>query len=202
MTCLRDRAQRHKFAEDGCDVHTGTARCARAPAGVCWPVTEAFPEDTMKEVLSALLDRYESGEVSRRQLLETLAVVAGAAQLATAAAAAPTFQGVGLNHIALAVADIGRSKEFYQKHFGFPLISESATSCFLKVGDEFLTLFKRGPVGLDHYCYAVENFDPDAAMETLNRLGMKPRRAGGTDRVYFPDPDGITVQIAAKDHMA
>ena len=154
----------------------------------------------MHEILSALLDRYERGEVSRRQLLQTLAAVAGASQ--TAAAAASTFQGVGLNHIALQVADIPRSKAFYQKHLGLPLISESATSCFLKVGDEFLTLFKRGQVGLDHYCYAIEDFKPDAVMDKLNREGLKPRRPDGTDRIYFADPDGLTVQLAARDHRA
>jgi catechol-2,3-dioxygenase len=154
----------------------------------------------MNEILSALLDRYERGEVSRRQLLQALAAVAGVSQ--TAAAAEPTFRGIGLNHIALRVADIPGSKQFYQKHLGLPLISESATSCFLKVGDEFLTLFKRGEAGLDHYCYAIENFDADAVMAKLNREGLNPRRASGTDRVYFQDPDGLTVQLAAKDHRA
>ena len=157
----------------------------------------------MNGILSALLDRYDRGEVSRRQLLQVLAAAAaGATSAAPAAAAEPTFRGTGLNHIALAVSDIPRSKDFYQKHLGLPLISESQTSCFLKIGEEFLTLFKRGPVGLDHYCYAIEDFNADAVMTRLNREGLNPRRASGTDRVYFQDPDGLTVQLAAKDHMA
>jgi hypothetical protein len=35
-----------------------------------------------------------------------------------------TFKGVGLNHIALRVADIPRSKKFYQELLGLPFISE------------------------------------------------------------------------------
>jgi hypothetical protein len=39
-------------------------------------------------------------------------------------------------------------------------------------------------------------------MSELNRHGLKPRRASGTDRIYFPDPDGLEVQLSAVDHRA
>jgi catechol 2,3-dioxygenase-like lactoylglutathione lyase family enzyme len=154
----------------------------------------------MERIISGMLKEYECGRVSRRRLIRGLSALTLAASPALAAES--TFKGVGLNHIAIRVADVRRSREFYQKHLGLPLIRESETSCFLKMGDEFLTLFKNERPGLDHYCVAIENFKPDAVMSELNRQGLKPRRPTGTDRIYFPDPDGLEVQLSSIDHRA
>ena len=154
----------------------------------------------MERIISEMLEDCECGRVSRRSLIGGLSALWFAASPAFAAES--TFKGVGLNHIAIRVADIRRSREFYQKHLGLPLIRESETSCFLKVGGEFLTLFKNERPGLDHYCVAIENFKPDAVMSELNRQGLKPRRPSGTDRIYFLDPDGLEVQLSSVDHHA
>jgi hypothetical protein len=53
---------------------------------------------------------------------------------------------------------------------------------------------------MDHYCIAIENFNPDAVMTKLTKRGLKPRRASGTDRIYFQDPDGSEVQVSAVHH--
>ena len=153
----------------------------------------------MERMISGMLENYERGNLGRRQLIQGLAALM---MTAVPAPAESTFKGVGLNHIALRVTDIRRSREFYQKHLGLPLISESATSCFLKTGEEFLALFRNERPGLDHYCIAIENFKPDAVIAELNRQGLKPRRPGGSDRIYFPDVDGLEVQLSAVDHRA
>jgi catechol 2,3-dioxygenase-like lactoylglutathione lyase family enzyme len=154
----------------------------------------------MHDVIATLLRRYESGRMGRRQLVQALAALAVAAP--TAPAAESTFRGVGLNHIAVRVQDIPRTKAFYQEHLGLPLISESASSLFLKLGDEFLTFFRNQQPGLDHYCVAIDNFQPDEVMARLNEKGLNPRRPSGTNRIYFPDPDGLVVQLSAADHRA
>ena len=154
----------------------------------------------MERIISGMLEEYERGNVSRRHLIQSLAALALIAPPSPAAES--TFKGVGLNHIAIRVTDIRRSREFYQKQLGLPLIRESETSCFLKVGDEFLTLFKNEHAALDHYCVAIENFRPDAVMSELNRQGLNPRRSTDTDRIYFPDPDGLEVQLSSTDHRA
>ena len=108
----------------------------------------------------------------------------------------------GMRHIALRVSDIPRSRDFYQKHFGMPVLTEAPGNCSLGIGkSQFLTLFRGQKGELDHYCLGIEKFDASAVMDELNRQGLKPRRATGTDRVYFPDPDGITVQVSALDHQ-
>ena len=154
----------------------------------------------MDRIISRMLQEYERGNVSRRHLIQRLAALVLAAPPAPAAAS--TFKGVGLNHIAIRVADVRRSREFYEKQLGLPLIRESDTSCFLKMGDEFLTLFKNERPGLDHYCVAIEDFKPETVMSELNRQGLKPRRPSGTDRIYFADPDGLEVQLSSADHRA
>ncbi len=109
-----------------------------------------------------------------------------------------TFKGTGINHIALRVTDIGRSRDFYQEHFGVPVVNQSASSCFLGLGENFLALFKADKPGMDHYCYSIADYDPAAVMTKLKPLDLNARRHN--DRVYFDAPDGITIQVASEDH--
>jgi len=154
----------------------------------------------MKEVISILVESYELGKISRRQLIRGLAAIAPSAYPMTADTS--TFQGVALNHIAIRVANLQRSRNFYQKHLRLPVIHESKTNCFLGLGKNFLTLFENPKPGLDHFCIAIEKFQVDSVMEELRRLGLTPTRPSGSDRVYFPDPDGLTVQLSSVDHHA
>ncbi len=150
----------------------------------------------MNQIISSMLTSYERGRVSRRQLIQGLAALAAAAQ--TVPASASTFQGVAINHLALRVTHVQRSRDFYQKHLGLPVIRESANDCFLGLGKNFLTLFRNQNPGLDHHCIAIENFKVDSVMDELKRQGLNPTRR--SDRVYFPDPDGLVVQLSSVDH--
>jgi hypothetical protein len=49
---------------------------------------------------------------------------------------------------------------------------------------------------LNHYCYAIKGYDAERADEKLKAAGLKPRKEG--NRVYFPDPDGVEVQVTGK----
>jgi catechol 2,3-dioxygenase-like lactoylglutathione lyase family enzyme len=95
----------------------------------------------------------------------------------------------------LDVVDVPRSRDFYVKHLGLRVIRGDDNALFLgQDRDFFLTLFRRERAGLNHYCYSIPRYEADAVFERLAAAGLRPRREGG--RVYFPDPDGITVQIA------
>jgi lactoylglutathione lyase len=109
---------------------------------------------------------------------------------------------MALNHIAIRVTNVQRSRDFYEKHFGLPVIHEEKANCFLGLGKNFLTLFENQKPGLDHFCIAIDDFKADAVMNELNRQGLKPRRPSGTDRIYFPDPDELEVQLSSVDHHA
>ena len=150
----------------------------------------------MEKMISEILASYEEGKISRRGLIAGLVALAGT----TRSAEASTFKGVSLNHVALNVTDIQRSKAFYQKHFGLPVVRKSENSCFLDLGPHFLALFRSSASGMNHYCIAIDGYDADAVVETLKSEGLKSRRAG--NRVYFHDADGIEVQVSARDHTA
>ncbi len=109
------------------------------------------------------------------------------------------FHAADVNHVALRVRDVGRSRDFYQAVFGLPVARQSGNSCFLSVGRNFLALFQgRGPGAMDHYCLSIEEYEVAAVVAKLQRHGLNPRREAS--RVYFPDPDGLTVQFAAENH--
>jgi hypothetical protein len=72
--------------------------------------------------------------------------------------------------------------------------NEPSRSVLGSGGDFFLTLFRGDRPGLNHYCYAIKDYDADRAEEKLKAAGLKPRREG--NRVSFHDPDGIQVQVA------
>lgn len=172
-----------------------------------------------------IVEEFEQGQISRRHLIAQLMGL-GAALATTSAAwgqgsgenagagegtaqrgaaptqpasdrgdAEPTFQATGLNHIALDVTDVPRSRDFYVKHLGLQVIRGDENALFLgQDRNFFLTLFRRERPGINHYCYSIPRYEPDAAFERLASAGLRPRREGG--RIYFPDPDGFTVQIA------
>ncbi len=154
----------------------------------------------MEHLISKVLTSYEQGKLSRRQLIQGLATLTAVTE--SARAAESTFKGMALNHVAIRVTNVQRSRDFYQKHFGMPVLHEEKADCFLGLGKNFLTLFENQKPGLDHFCIAIEDFKAEAVMDQLNLQGLKPRRPSGTDRIYFPDPDEIEVQLSSVDHHA
>src|SRR5438309_9712821 len=67
----------------------------------------------MKDTISKLLEAYEKGKMSRRTLIQGLAVLAAGSTAAEAAG----FQGNSINHISLQVSNLQRSTDFYQRVF-------------------------------------------------------------------------------------
>jgi catechol 2,3-dioxygenase-like lactoylglutathione lyase family enzyme len=153
------------------------------------------------DLAEALVADFERGLLSRRQLAcrlmglgAALAAIPGAAEARQAEGG--TFQATGLDHVALNVRSVPRSRDFYVKHLGLKVIRDGGEdNCFLGGGEGFfLTLFRGERPGLNHYCYAIRGYDADQAEAKLKAAGLKPRREG--NRIYFPDLDGIEVQVA------
>ncbi len=148
-----------------------------------------------------LVEDFERGLLSRRQLVARLMGLGAALAVSQDRARAgqageATFEATGLDHIALDVRDVPRSRDFYVQHLGLKVQRDGGeANCFLGRGDGFfLTLFRGERPGLNHYCNAIKGFDPGRVVERLKAAGLEPRREGG--RVYFKDPDGIVVQVA------
>jgi len=110
------------------------------------------------------------------------------------------LRGIDVNHIALRVSDVGRSVDWYQKLLGLPLISQGANTAFLGLGDNFLALFKSdNPGGAAHFCFSVDDYEPEKVIAKLAKHDIKARRE--QDRVYFPDVNGLTVQVSEEGHQ-
>lgn len=161
---------------------------------------------SVKNEIDHLITDYETGKLTRRDLMTRLgvliALMAGTGR--TAGAASPPadgslFQATELNHVALRVTDVGRSRDFYVKNLGLQVSRDSDNSAFLTFGNNFLALFRGNEPGMDHYCYSIQNYDVADAEEKLRAAGMANiRRTSG--RIYFDDPDGLTVQLASTRH--
>ncbi len=110
------------------------------------------------------------------------------------------LRGVDVNHLALRVGDIGRSVEWYQGLMGLKVVSRSVSSAFLGMGENFLALFQGRRSGMvDHFCFSVEDYDPDTVRDQLARNGIESTRR--EDRTYFKDPNGLTVQVSEEGHQ-
>ena len=157
---------------------------------------------------AALVDEYDRGRLSRRDLVARLTALGAAAALCGRAAAAepgdgagPLFAGRNVDHIALGVSDVARSVAFYERFLGLKKLRGDGRSAFLgrPDGGFFLALFRAEKPGLDHFCFGIEDYDPAAAAATLKAAGEEVRQTSG--RTYFKDPDGIEVQLAAKREL-
>ena len=114
----------------------------------------------------------------------------------------------GLRHLALNVADVAVSVEFYTSLFGMQIVWQpDPDNAYLSSGCDNLALHRsasgltREGQYLDHMGFIVPRpEDVDAAAEILEARGVpivKPARThrDGSRSLYCTDPDGTVIQI-------
>jgi len=150
----------------------------------------------MKSTISRLLEAYEKGKMSRRQLVQGLALLAAGSSAAQAAG----FQGNSVNHISLQVSNLQRSTDFYQRVFGCPVNKRDGNNQ-LVFGKNFLVLREGKPAAMvDHFAIGVDNFNKDSVSADLKARGATPiDQQGGGFGFHVLDPDGFPVQISANN---
>ena len=152
----------------------------------------------MEVMISKLLNRFERGALTRRELIQ------GLAMLTAASATASNAQGqdVGIkvakiDHVSIQVSDLPRSIAFYQKMFGLTVVSEDRPNEIVRLGmgKTLVSLHHKSPTGLvDHFAIGVEKFNEDFVTRELKERGANPDRnidAG----FHIKDPEGIGVQV-------
>jgi lactoylglutathione lyase len=152
----------------------------------------------MKGDIAAMVDRFAAGRLSRRDLISGLAALAAAAagqgSGAMHAQSNPTFQALGLNHLALRVTDLDRSQAFYERHLGMTLIQGGRSDLRLMAcGPHVLNMFKADKPQMDHVCFTIPDYDPKVAVDRLKARNLTPDVEG--DRTHFFDPDGYKLQV-------
>lgn len=161
----------------------------------------------MEHIISRLLQEYERGKVTRRQLIQMLTVGTVAASSAATAEAAPAT-ATYINHVSMQVADYKKTRDFYSGLFGMKVMDDDGKNeCTLAFGNN--TIIARnaasrpgGKVSIDHIAYTLANWDTDksikAAMEAeLKRRGLMIRVTNNSFHVQ--DPDAFEVQMGGKE---
>jgi len=152
----------------------------------------------MSRVIETLLTDYETGTLSRRDLVLTLAALA--AVPGPSLAQDTTLRARSLNHVSVIVADLDRSVSFYQRVFGLGVKSTQTGGVNLAVGDSFVGIYQAGANAapqINHFCFGLESFDADRTVAALGAKGIKAesRVRDGVAQVYCADPDNLRVQL-------
>lgn len=150
----------------------------------------------MEHVISSLLGRYERGTLTRRELIQGLAMLAVAS--GTVSAANTGFAATTINHVSIQVSDIKRSADFYMRAFALPKRSAGNPSAVrLGVGPSHLTLRQEKPSGnVDHFCLGIDKFNRESVLRDLKARGVTPDPdEKGPQGFHVKDPDGFRVQL-------
>src|SRR5215813_11828527 len=150
----------------------------------------------MESIISDLVSRFEDGSLSRRELVRGLATLA-ASGTAAAAQEDLDFKSANIDHVSIQVADLQRSIDFYQKMFGFSVVSQDQPLGIVRLGTSrtLVSLNHQSPAGIvDHFAIGVPRFSKESATRYLRQRGANVEDdpyAG----LHIKDPDGINVQI-------
>jgi catechol 2,3-dioxygenase-like lactoylglutathione lyase family enzyme len=163
----------------------------------------------MEAIIAKLLQDFEQGKMSRRQLIQSLAVTASAAAAVTPAVAAappdePAFKAVAVNHISYQVADYAKTRDFYAGMFGMKVTQDTGRQCYLSFGDTFLLPrngrpdSKTPPPHVDHIAYTIDTWNKADVEAELKRRGLTPK-PDTEDSFHVTDPDGFNLQISGRN---
>ena len=104
---------------------------------------------------------------------------------------------VGVNHVALQVDDIDEAVTFYTDLFQPTSVNRIRGAAFLRMGDQFLALFQRGPRTEEpHFGLVVD--DKEAARRMLEEAGVEVLPGRFFD---IRDPSGNRIQIVQYDEI-
>jgi lactoylglutathione lyase len=116
-----------------------------------------------------------------------------------------------IDHVAIHVADLDRSVQFYERHFGFKHYFQHTAGnglqiAYLKLGDTVLELTHHSDGSMAGFHFCLETDDFAETVEKLQRDGVKLVRAphdtaarepreNGWRRVVFAGPDGEQIEL-------
>src|SRR5256714_13435695 len=170
----------------------------------------------MDSMIDSLFEQYERGGMTRRHLVQALAVLMlpekALAQNA-APASTPIVRGLPGNHVALTVSDVPRSFAFYERLFGVTKgwpATDAGTGIHMDLPDGYISIDSgAGQKGvITHFSVAVEHMDRAAAKRLADKINSELPDARARDAyqantggstVYLKDADGFFVQISSKD---
>ena len=159
----------------------------------------------MDKIIDGLLQQFESGKLSRRELAQYLATGVAASMVSAPASAAvpaskPLFKALYLNHISYSVTDYAPSRDFYTGILGMTTgaHSDNGKQCKMTFGQSFMLVRNsRQPVEkpvIDHLAFIIDNWDTKKVEAALKDHGLDPR-PDTENSFHVKDPAGYDVQI-------
>ena len=136
----------------------------------------------MEAAIAGLVQRFEQGALSRRELIQGLSMLALGVAAVPAAAQQPTgLKATGLNHLGLLCSDVNRSTAFYVNALGMTLVSEDKPKGIARLGVKgtLISLRQAAPAGhggsLRHLGRRLQR-GSDEADARAARVHCEPRR--------------------------
>ena len=119
----------------------------------------------METLFAKLVQDFEQGKMSRRQLIQSLTIAAAAAGVTSSArAAGKPLEALYVNHISYQVNDYKKVRDFYVDLLGMKVTEDDGKQCRLVFGNNILVPRNRangGPAKIDHIAYTVTNWDAE-----------------------------------------
>jgi catechol 2,3-dioxygenase-like lactoylglutathione lyase family enzyme len=155
----------------------------------------------MEDIIARLVKNFEEGKISRRQLIQNLAIAASSSSVVSSvpaiAAEAPAFKATAIHHVSYTVPDYAKTRDFFVNVFGVKVSDDDGKRCNISSGD--LSMVVRTGSGsapmVDHFGIAIENFNKGAVIAELKRRGLNPQSGPAELGVSIKDPNGFRLQV-------
>jgi catechol 2,3-dioxygenase-like lactoylglutathione lyase family enzyme len=156
----------------------------------------------MEQIIANLVNEFEQGKLTRRQLIRNLTIAATAAtavsSVPAAAAEAKVLPATNFNHVSYQVTDYAKTRDFYAGLFGMKVSEDDGKQCRLSFGNNILIIRNRQPAPkVDHIAYTIANWDQEkeAMAAEVKRRGLKIVQGDTKTSLHILDPDGFQVQF-------
>lgn len=157
----------------------------------------------MEALVARMVEQFERGTISRRQLIQALAAFAASSSPTSASAQTPRFRPTTINHLSYQVADYARTRDFYADLLGMKVTDDDPATkqCMLHAGDSFVFARTarpgRTPPMVDHFAIGIADWNRGRVEGELKRRNLQytPDPQLPNDSFHLRDPDGYDLQI-------
>jgi catechol 2,3-dioxygenase-like lactoylglutathione lyase family enzyme len=155
-----------------------------------------FQGAMMRTEIAKIVEGYEQGSLSRRELIEGLMMVFVAS--GSALAAESTIRVNRIHHVSIHVSDLQRSVKFYREAFGLRILNEDKKTQTVRLvgGTGWVVIRQGSPAGVvDHFALGIDHMDEAAITREMQAHGISPKDTGEPLGFHVVDPDGFPVQM-------